>query len=162
MGDWTRVPIEAPRIEDRDALKLAGINERYQTEGFDFAAFPAQMQRMKDGLSDVSERVGGAIYDLFWDMFDSGDAFGYLAAVEVAPESTLPADFERVRLPAQRYAIFGHSGEGDPRDTIYTIWFDWLPASDFASPAGLQFLYVPGDPERPGNVTQIWLPITER
>lgn len=163
MSDWTRVPFGTPRIEQRDALTLAGIRERYAFEGFDFAAFPAQAQRMTDLIGGVSERMGEAVYDVFWEMFDSADAFEYFVGVEISNESQLPNAFTRLHLPTQQYATFRAPENRDPRDTIFTIWHDWLPASGYAPAGGPQFLYLHGqglDPNRASTVTEIWLPVT--
>lgn len=145
MSDRIRVPLDTPRIERRDAMTIAGIRERYAREGFDFAAFPAQERRMQDGLGGVTDRLGAAVYYVFWEMFADTDTFDHLVGVAIADGSRLPADFARVRLPAQRYAIFRRLVAADPADTARAIWHDWLPTSGYAPAGGPEFITVPGE-----------------
>ena len=97
-------------------------------------------------------------------MFGDADAFEYLAGVEISEKSKLPDDFTRVRLPARRYAIFRNLGNADPRNTLMTIWHDWLPASGYELAGGPQFLYVYGedfDPETNAGKLEIWIPLKD-
>ena len=60
-------------------------------------------------------------------MDDDGN-FDYLAGVEVSGFSDLPAEFARLRIPAQRYAIFTHREHVSTIHSVgMTIWTKWLP-----------------------------------
>ena len=80
-------------------------------------------------------------------LFNSGDEgkVGYMTGVEVADFSNVPAGFTRLRVAAQRYAVFTHrQHSSEIRRTWYTIWNMWLPES------GIEALDVP-DFERYGE-----------
>jgi len=46
VSDGTRVPLDTPRLERRDATTIAGTRERRAFADFDFAVFPAQVHRI--------------------------------------------------------------------------------------------------------------------
>jgi AraC family transcriptional regulator len=54
-----------------------------------------------------------------------------MTAVEVAKVSDLPKGLSQLRIPAQQYAVFRHSGHVSTLGETYSaIWNDWLPAQD--------------------------------
>ena len=82
----------------------------------------------------------------------------------VAPTTSrqLPREFQRVRIPEQKYAVFTHGEHiSTIRRTVGTIWNHWLPASGMkAADApnferyGEQFDSVTGN----GGL-EIWVPV---
>ena len=59
------------------------------------------------------------------------------AGVEVTDFSDLPAEFTRIRIPEQHYAVFTHRDHvAGIRRTMNTIWNDWLPSSRKVSRIG--------------------------
>lgn len=97
-------------------------------------------------------------------MFGDVDAFEYLAAVEVPEGARVADDFTVVRLPAQDYAKFRRLGDADPRDTIYTIWHEWLPTSGYRAAGDPRFLYVYGedyDLETERGELEVWVPVID-
>ena len=62
--------------------------------------------------------------------FDDDGNFDYTCGVEVSDFSRVPADWSRVRIPAQEYAVFTHRDHiSTIRSTWATIWNKWLPES---------------------------------
>ena len=143
MADYTSVDLHDPRIEPRRAVRFAGIRRRHQKDGFDFAEFPRQISEMKSMLPGLEARVGNLVCDIFWGMLDDADYFDYLVGVVVSEDAELPEGFSSLRLPAQSYAIVTCPAGGDPRDTVYTLWHEWLPEAG-AVPVGAdapEFIY---------------------
>jgi AraC family transcriptional regulator len=93
---------------------------------------------------------------------DDAGNFDYVCGVEVEDFSRLSADWSRVRIPEQRYAVFLQREHiSTIRSAWNTIWNKWLPES------GYQVVDAPyferyGDDFDPVAGTggfEIWIPI---
>ena len=92
-------------------------------------AFPACGSAFSRSVDDIPGRVGDVAYGVCCNGDDAGN-FDYIAGVEVSDFSDLPREFSRVRIPAQKYAVFTHREHiSTIRRTVNTIWNHWLPAS---------------------------------
>jgi AraC family transcriptional regulator len=151
--------LQPPRFETSKPLLIAGLGERYTWESG--AAIPGQWQRFNQSVADIPDRVGQVTYGVCCNGDDSGN-FDYVAGVEVSDFSRLPLEFQRVRIPEQKYAVFTHGEHISAiRRTVGTIWNHWLPASGMkAADApnferyGEQFDSVTGN----GGL-EIWVPV---
>ena len=153
--------LEQPRFVDAKPLMLAGLDRRYTmaTAG----EIPALWDEFGPHIGNVPHQVGSVCYGVSNHMFDGGDAFRYMAAVEVSEITGLPDDFAGLRLPAQRYAVFPHHEHVSKiKETIGKIWGDWVPNS------GHEPAYLPGfferysedfDPEVAVGEVEIWVPV---
>ena len=163
MPDYTSVALDTPIVVPMPTMTIAGIRRHHRFEGFDFAAFPRQIGEVMDKLPDLTGRVGDRAYDVFWHMFDvpAGiDGFDYLIGVAVGEGASLPDGFTTLVLPAQAYAVVPNREGDDPRDTIYTLWHEWLPTTVHTpAPGQPQFIYERGD-EDDGGPLDIWVPIS--
>jgi AraC family transcriptional regulator len=68
----------------------------------------------------------------------------------------------RIRLPAQRPAVFSHRGHiSTIRSTVYTIWNKWLPESGLAVADAPDFERYDDrfDPKSGSGVVEICIPI---
>jgi AraC family transcriptional regulator len=120
--------LDAPRFEQCPTRLFAGLSERHTDESA--AAIPAQWQRFAPHLGRIPGQIGHATYGIVHNSDDAGNA-EYLAGVEVRDFAALPPSFARVRVGAQRYAVFTHPGHvAEIRRTWNTIWSQWLPQSD--------------------------------
>jgi AraC family transcriptional regulator len=129
MDENLNVQLDPPRIVDGKPLLIAGLNERYGSASG--ANIPAQWQRFTPRLGHVSGQVGRTAYGLIYNGDDEGN-YDYLCGVEVADFSRLPDDIDRLRVPAQRYAVFAHRGHiSGIRSTWNTIWTKALPESGY-------------------------------
>ena len=97
-----------PRIEQGRLLLIAGLGGKYSLDTHQ--NIPALWQRFQPHLGNVPGQVfggggakGGRTFGVCYNMDDDGN-FDYLAGVEVSGFSELPAEFARLRIPAQRYA----------------------------------------------------------
>ena len=158
--DTTVLPdLKPPRFEELKPLLVAGLSERYDCESS--KAIPAQWQRFAPHIGNIAGQVGWTAYGVRHNCDEDGN-FDYTAGVEVASFSALPSEFGRVRIPAQRYAVFSHADHVSTiRRTIVTIWNKWLPGS------GLQVADAPDferygesfDPRTGMGGLEIWIPI---
>ena len=90
---------------------------------------PAQWQRFLPSFGHIPGQFGHVAYGVRSN-FDEQGNFDYLCGVEVPDFSRLPSETSRLRIPAQRYAVFSHREHiSTIRRTWHTIWTRWLPES---------------------------------
>jgi AraC family transcriptional regulator len=119
---------------------------------------PEQWRRFRElGLHDArGNRAFGAICGT------SADRFEYLAGVEVESFDGLPDQLGRMRVPAQKYAVFTHDGHVSQLGATWRhIWQEWLPASGYQDAETPPFeLYGERfDPDTGEGGFEIWFPI---
>ena len=120
--------MEPKRYEDAGAKVIAGL-------GGDFTSstvreIPALWMRFAPNIGKLKDEVGTDAYGVITGGKPDKDGFHYLSGVEVKGTEALPKDFETIAVPAQRYAVFGHSGHVSKlSETITAIWHDWWPKS---------------------------------
>jgi AraC family transcriptional regulator len=141
-------------------LLVAGLGGRFTFESS--KNIPALWQKFQPHLGNVPGQVRkrGVTFGVSYNMDDSG--FDYMASVEVSDFDNLPAEFSRLRIPAQRYAVFTHREHiSTMRAVIMTIWSKWLPESDYEAADAPNFeRYGEEFDGRTGNGGfQIWIPI---
>jgi len=130
MTDTPLPTLSPPRFETGKPLLLAGLSERYDDASV--AGIAALWQRVQPHLGQVPGQVGRTAYGVCYNADDEG-GFDYLAGVEVADFAALPAELARLRVPAQRYAVFHHAGHiAAIRGVFKAIWTHWLPQSGHA------------------------------
>ena len=152
--------LSPPRFEQGRAFLLAGIRRHH---------------RFVDALSTVSRqwrefrehphfrgprapRAYGAMCST------SGDSFEYMTALEVDSFDGLPADMGRMRVPAQQYAVFTHSGNvATLPETWQIIMEQWLPQSDYrdAETPAFELYDQRFDPATGEGGVEIWLPVMQ-
>jgi AraC family transcriptional regulator len=166
MDDGVITTLAPPRIEERGLLLIAGLGGKYSSDTHQ--NIPALWQRLQPHLGHVPGQVfpgrggkGGRTFGVCYNM-DDDCSFDYLAGVEVSGFSGLPAEFERLRIPPQRYAVFTHREHvSTMHDVVTTIWTKWLPESGYVAVDAPNFEYY--DEEFDGRTGmggyQIWIPI---
>jgi AraC family transcriptional regulator len=151
--------LEPPRFETGKPMLIAGLGERYTDETI--ASIPALWQRFHPYLGNISGVVGQAAYGVCCNGDDLGN-FDYIAGVEVGDFSDLPGEFSRVRIPAQKYAVFFHRDHiSSIRRTWQTIWNTWLPTSghEVADAPNFERYGEEFDPRTGNGGLEIWLPL---
>ena len=154
--------LEAPRFVDAKPLLVAGLEERYTCESS--AGIPAQWQRFVPHLGHVPGQFGSTAYGVRHN-FDDAGSFDYICGVEVSDFSRLGSEWSRVRIPAQRYAVFIHRNHiSTIRRTHATIWDRWLPESPYEPADAPDFeRYDERFDRMTGNgVVEIWVPLKKR
>ena len=133
MDDGVITTLAPLRIEQRGFLLIAGLGGRYSSNTRQ--NIPALWQRLQPHLGNVPGQLiaggGGKRGRTFGVCYNIDDDcnFDYLAGVAVSEFSDLPAEFARLRIPAQRYAIFTHQEHvSTMHDVEMTIWTKWLPS----------------------------------
>jgi AraC family transcriptional regulator len=153
-------PIEPSRHADGRPMLLAGLR---RVHAFADAPrdVPAQWQEFHR-LAPIPGQVGAAAYGAVCATWPDRQAFEYMCAVEVADLAAVPAGLGRMRVPAQRYAVFAHDGHVSTiRATWDAIWNDWLPRSG-VRPADTPDFERYGerfDPATGLGGVEIWFPI---
>ncbi|WP_428492873.1 AraC family transcriptional regulator [Rhodopila sp.] len=158
MDDTTKLTPQTPRIEDGRTLLIAGLSERYSFTTL--AALPALWQRFREHTGHVPGQVDRISYGVCYNTDDSG--FDYLAGVEVGDLGSLPNDLARLRVAAQRYAVFTHTDHvSTVRATFVAIFNHWLPQSghQVADAPVFERYDERFDPHAGTGGFQIWVPI---
>lgn len=151
--------LEAPRFENSRAFLIAGLGERYSCETS--AAIPMQWQRFGPYIGNIPGETGDIAYGVCVNGDDVGN-FDYIAGVEVSNFSDLPRELFRVRVPAQKYAVFAHREHISAiRRTVNTIWNKWLPASghEVADAPEFERYGREFDPRSGDGGLEIWIPV---
>lgn len=150
-----------PRYETGKAFLVAGVSGRFTHENG--AGIPLLWQRYHHEIDAVPNRVGKVAYGVCCNGDDAGN-FDYIAGVEVSDFSDLPREFSRVRIPAQKYAVFSHKDHiSSIRRTINAIWNHWLPQSGFKMADAPTFERYDHnfDPATGDGGLEIWVPIEQ-
>jgi AraC family transcriptional regulator len=161
MDDSLQIELEPPRIETGRALLIAGLGQRYRFETNQ--GIPQQWETFAPHIGHVPGQVGNVAYGVCINADGAGN-FEYVAGVEVTSFDDVPAEFSRVRIPAQRYAVFSHREHVSRlRATCYAIWNTWLPASRHAHADAPDFERYDErfDPRTGNGVVEIWVPIQD-
>lgn len=148
-----------PRMEERGVLLLAGLGARYSYAGNE--GIPAQWGRFAPHIGHVPGQVGDVTYGVCCNFDDAGH-FDYVCAVEVKDFEDLPEEFNRLRVPAQRYGVFTHSGHVSALPaTIAAIWNEGLSRAGLAAADAPSFeRYGPQfDPMTGEGGVEIWVPV---
>jgi AraC family transcriptional regulator len=129
MDETLLINLEPPRFENGELLLIAGLGGRYTCESS--AGIPSQWQRFLPHVGQIPGQLGRTAYGVCCNSDDAGN-FDYVCGVEVKDFSRLPADWSRVRIPEQRYAIFFQRDHVSTiRGTWNTILNHWLPESGY-------------------------------
>lgn len=153
------VDLPEPRIEDGRAMRIAGLAERYTF--MTNQGIPALWQRFAPYIGHMPGQRSEFTYGVASD-FEENCSFGYLAGVEVSPTADLDAGMGYIDIPAQRYAVFVHTGHiSTMRRTAYSIWAQYFPASSLVPTGGPNFeRYGPEhDPDTGYGLVEVWVPI---
>ncbi len=151
--------LKPPRIVERAAFQVAGLSQRYS-----FAtnhSIPDLWTRFAPHLGQIRNQVGETSYGICYNGDAEGN-FDYMAAVEVSDGACEEDGLIRMTVPAQRYAVFTHSGHiSDIRKTVYTIWNKWLPEAEVTHANGPDFeLYdTRFDVASGTGEIEIWVPV---
>ena len=152
--------METPRIENRPAWTLAGLQQHYTDETR--TDIPGLWNQFGPRIGSIPATVDKVAYGVIWSTPD-GDGFDYLAAVEVSETAALPDDFTVRTLPAQKYAVFAHAGHiATLCQTIDRAFHQWLPQSGHEPSGNPDFFEWYGEAFNPETGTggmEIWVPI---
>lgn len=152
------IKLAEPRIFDAEPMLFAGIGQRFDYA--DMGAIPLQWQRFAEHIGHIPGQVRGASYGVCTN--SDADGLDYISAVEVKDFGDLPKDYTRLRVPAQRYAIFSHKGHiSEIRSVIHAVFGTWIPQSKYeiADAPSLERYGPEFDPPSGTGGYEIWVPI---
>jgi AraC family transcriptional regulator len=138
---------------------------RARLQGDPSAVIPALWQRFAPHIGRIPTQIGAMVaYGLCLQSAPDGQGCDYVAGCEVRDFSALPADWSKVNIPAQYYAVFAHAQHASKlQNTIHAIFTEWLPGSDRqTAPGPLSFFerYGTGfNPQTGLGDIEVWLPI---
>jgi predicted transcriptional regulator YdeE len=142
------------RFEDGRAMLLAGLRRRHTFT--DAALGIAQQWREFAAATPTAGRIGANSYGVMCGSSPTG--IEYMCAVEVASFADVPAGTGRMRVPAQRYAVFEHRGGAATVPATWRRILDWLSGGDYASAEQPDFeLYRPDS-----EVIEVWIGVVPR
>ncbi|QDU73860.1 Right origin-binding protein [Bremerella volcania] len=161
MNSSATTDLSEPTIEDLPALRLAGLVQRYHCESPE--SIPRQWERLDPYLGNINGQVGATAYGVVYE-FDPEGNFAYLTGVEVTEDPQIPADFQRLTVPPQRYAVFSQKSHiAGIRNVFSAIWNQWLPQSAYqaAEAPTIERYGQEFNPSTGLGGYQIWLPIRD-
>jgi AraC family transcriptional regulator len=150
-----------PRFENGKAFLVAGVGGRFTYESS--AGIPLLWQRYHQEAGNIPNMMGNVAYGVCCNGDDAGN-FDYIAGREVSDFSDLPREFARVRIAAQKYAVFTHTEHISAiRRTVNSIWNHWLPQSGFkmADAPNFERYDETFDPKTGNGGLEIWVPIAQ-
>lgn len=159
LDHLTAIKLAQPREVDCGPLLLAGLLEHYK-DG-DMSAIPNQWQRFAPWIGHIPHQVPHVSYGV---VFSGGDdvTTDYLTAMEVSEFSDVPAPLSRLRLGAQRYAVWTHAGHISEIQSVWrAIWGEWVPHKVKLRGDAPFFERYPEtfDPITGNGGFEIWLPV---
>ena len=114
MDDKSTMSIAPARVVGEEALLIFGLGQRYRTN----AGIPSQWDRFVPYLGTIRNQVGQETYGVICNPDDTG-SYEYVCGVRVSEFPDEPAEFSRLRIPPQTYAVFEHK---DHVSSIGTTW----------------------------------------
>ena len=150
--------LQSPRFVDGKPMLIVGLGARFDYDNMD--GIPALWQRFNQHIGNIPGEIGGAAYGVC--TASDAEGFDYIAAVEVSNFDDLDPEFMRLRIPAQRYAVFSHRDHVSAiRNTMRAIWNDWLPRSghEVAEAPTLERYGPEFDPRSGNGGLEVWLPV---
>ena len=115
MDDSKTTLIAAPRVVRSDALLIFGLSERYVRTN---AGIPSQWDRFVPYLGTIPGQIGNVTYGIICNTDEAG-SIDYICGVQVCEFPSQPAEFARLRIPPQTYAVFEH------RDHVSSLQSTW-------------------------------------
>ena len=152
--------LEEPRYEKLGELSFVGISRYYPFENV--GEIPDQWQSFAPMIPQVVSNTTPVTYGVIYNGGD--ESFDYLSGVELPAGIDAPNNMVSLKVPAQTYAVFWHSGHvATLRETCDAIWSRWLPSSDEAiveapwfERYGEQF-----NPMTGSGGLEVWIPVSD-
>lgn len=166
-SEASSIRLAEPRMEDRKGLLVAGLMKTYSPTTMN--EIPLLWQELVPHFGRIPGQVDRKAYGVVYNLKDP-TGFAYLAGVEVSSASDIPDELNVVRIPDVTYAVFPHTGHvSNLKDTISTIWHEWLPASglkvtqvDSEMPDMLEQYGEGFNPKTGMGDIEVWVPIKNR
>lgn len=113
-------------IEEQDTLRLAGLRTRIH--GLPYEVIPGCWSTFSPYRGWLPTQVDRRSYGVLLEAEGNEGGFDYFTAVEVESFDALNSDWDRLEIPAQRYAVFPHGDHVSTlRETLHSIFSHSLP-----------------------------------
>jgi len=158
MNHNTSTTIAPPRIVRSEALLIFGLGQRHYRSN---AGIPSQWDRFLPYLGHIPGQVGRVAYGVICNSDDEGSV-EYVCGVQVREFPAEPAEFTRLRIPPQTYAVFEHRDHVSMVSVTWeAIWNHGLSANGHKAADGPSFeKYGEGFDGRTGlGGFEIWIPV---
>jgi AraC family transcriptional regulator len=158
MNAHPNVNLAKPRIQEAASLRFVGTARRYRYGSM--GGIPGQWQEFNRYIGTIPREKPGAAYGVCANAND--DSMDYMCAVEVSDFALVDKTLQRLRAPAQNYAIFSHAGHVSEIQGVFgAIYRDWLPTSGHEIADAVSFeKYGAGfDPVTGSGGFEIWIPL---
>jgi AraC family transcriptional regulator len=155
----TPASLPAPRWVEAGPILLAGILQHYRDDSL--AGIPTQWRRFSPWFGHIPAQRRNVSYGVVCNADDFG-TIDYLAAAQVTDFADVPDELTRLRLSAQRYAVFAHDGHVAEITGFWRgIWGGWVPSSGVKLADAPFFEFYPErfDPETGTGGFELWLPV---
>ncbi len=159
MSQTLITTIEPTRFELSLPMLIAGLGGRFTVENH--TGIPSLWQRFGHHIGHISGQVGGKAYGIVHNYDEDGN-FDYIAGVEVSDFSHTPAEWQRIRIPEQRYAVFTHRDHVSTiGQTCSAIWNSWLPQSghQVADAPTIELYGEDFNPATGTGLIEVWFPV---
>jgi AraC family transcriptional regulator len=159
MNQETKTPLAPPRLVKADAMLIFGLARRCPMAGD--PGIPSQWASFLPHLGHIEGQIGNVAYGAIYNADDSGD-YDYLCGVAVREFPSRPAEFTRLRIPPQTYAVFEHRDHiAAIAATWRSIWEHGLAGAGLAAADGSAFeRYDERFDRRTGlGGLEIWVPV---
>lgn len=148
-----------PTFQDRPQLQLVGLKRSYSMESR--IAIPQQWEQFVSQVDSIPNASKSPFYGVSWNSKQNCD-FDYLCGIELQDANALPAEFTKLTIDPQRFAVFQHTAHVSaiPK-TLETIWQKWAPASGLkvASEPCIECYTSEFDPKAGMGGMEIWIPL---
>ncbi|HTQ14859.1 MAG TPA: helix-turn-helix domain-containing protein [Rhizomicrobium sp.] len=151
-------------LAHRDAFTVAGLRAAF--DGQNKHGIPALWPTLLRALP-LEGQVDGRGYGVMAMLDRDEGSICYLAGVEVTGAPQLPAGFQSLRVPQNRYAVFRLELDGPDlhpqiQAAMPVIWGELIPGAGHKTAQAPDFeLYPDGfNPARTGAWMEFWIPVT--
>lgn len=158
MNVQPNMKLAEPRIETAGPYLFVGLGRRYRYDAL--GAIPGQWEEFNHHAGTIPAEKPGASYGVCVNGDEEG--MDYICAVEVSDFALVDKTLQRIRVPAQRYAVFSHPGHISEIQAVFlSVYNEWLPASGHETADAPTFeKYAKSfDPKTGRSGFEIWLPI---
>ena len=157
MEQTANITLSSPRFVKGNELLIFGLGQRCPRVGD--SAIPSQWNSFLPHFGHIDGQIGNVAYGVVYNSDESGN-YDYICGVAVREFPAHPAEFRRLRIPPQSYAVFEHRGH------ISEIASTWKAVWEYGLANGFQALDGPAferyDERFDGRTgvgdVEIWIP----
>ena len=147
------------KIIKKEEFKVLGLKlTNNSTDSWFGELWESFMTRSKELLQLAKQPVRS--YGVCFNLKAEPITFDYMASIEVENFDTIPEDMDVLTIPTQDYAVF-ETNLTILKDTIKSIYNEWLPKSNYKRGIGPEFELYEADfhPDGPNSTLYLYIPV---